>query len=201
MVVDVRLGERHLERLETRLLGAPQADNLALALAAAEELLRAEGRSLDEDTTRSSLFEFVLPARLERFGAAPAIYLDGAHTVESLRASLAAVRQIGPSGRLCVVWAMADDKDLTACAAVVATADQVVATRYNHPRAAAPERLAAAVREKGGRVEVADEPENALDRAVVLAERGGLVLVSGSLYLAGALRRIVSPSGGDRWST
>ena len=198
--VDVTLEGRRLSGLVTRLHGAPQETNVALALAAADALLRAAGEALDEGAARRALAALVLPARLERVREAPPVFLDGAHTAASLTAALDAVRRLA-EGRVVVVWAMAEDKDLDGGARAVAAADAVVATRYDHPRAAAPDDLAARVRAAGGAAEVGEDPEFALDRALLLAERGGLVLVTGSLYLAGAVRRLVGPIGGDRWST
>src|SRR5690606_36061849 len=139
------------------LLGAHQAGNLALALAAAERLLARDGRGLDEGIVRDALQDFTLPGRLEVVGRDPTTIVDGAHTPASLAAAIEAARAAFAPDRIVLVLAMASDKDLTAAAHAVSGADRVIATRYDHPRAARPEELPARVRAAGGAAEV--EPD------------------------------------------
>ncbi len=202
MTVEVRLGERSFGPLRTSLLGAHQAENLALALAASETLLEKLGRALDPDTVARALEGFVLPGRLELLARSPTVLVDGAHTAASLRGALEAARSTHAPARVVLVLAMAGDKDLDAAAEAAAAADRVVVTRYDHPRAAPPDELAARVEAAGGTVETVPDLQKACSRALDLAEREGLVLVAGSLYLIGPARRAIAGPLGDRpWST
>lgn len=189
--VTVRTTRRTYDRLQPALLGSHQADNLALAIALAEHAAEVVGQALDQRTVRSAVLGFGVPGRLEIVPGTPPVVIDGAHTGASIAAALRAVREAFPGKRVVALFALAVDKERTTCARAVARADLVVTTRYDHPRATDPDQLAAEVQRAGGRAEVAAAPGIGLDRARELAEKQGLVLVVGSLYLAGELRRAV----------
>jgi dihydrofolate synthase/folylpolyglutamate synthase len=67
-------------------------------------------------------------------------------------------------------------------------ADSAVFVAPPTPRARPPEDVAAAWRKLGGSAEVAEDPLAGLRRARGLAGPGGVVIVAGSFYLAGAVR-------------
>jgi len=161
-------------------LGRHQAHNAALAWAAAE--------GLRDDALRRGVEGVSLPACCEHFPGAPAVIVDGAHNPASIRATVGAIRDHLVGARPVVVFAVSSDKDHdTMIRELAAIADGAVCTRADAQRGAAPAPLAShpAWRE---RAEVADSPSSALDRARVRAGAAGLVLVTGSIYLAGALR-------------
>lgn len=183
MVVDLRTPRRRFRGIKLRLTGHHQAQNLVLALAAVESLMPA----MNPEKVADCLACFSLPGRLELFAKKPITILDGAHTPASLELALAEAEAY-QTGRVVVLLAMAEDKDLPGSAQVVARADHVVTTRYSSPRAADPTELAEQVRIFGGRAETEADPDSAYRRACELADIDGLVLVTGSLYLVGLLR-------------
>jgi dihydrofolate synthase/folylpolyglutamate synthase len=73
-------------------------------------------------------------------------------------------------------------------------ASHVIVTHANNPRSATPNeiRLAAARVTSGTDIQQADDVPSALDRARKLARDGGLVVVTGSIYIVGEAMRIQS---------
>jgi dihydrofolate synthase/folylpolyglutamate synthase len=179
--VDVELPDGR--RLFVALRGAHQAGNAALAVAAVETFL---GRSLAASEL-AALARLHVPARIERFGD---VVLDCSHTPDSVRALRDALVAIEPDRRWVLVASLARDKDAAGIFAEIgATARACVLTRGEPVRAADPEALAPLAWASGIEVvETAERPRDALALARALAREGELVVVAGSLYLAGALR-------------
>jgi len=91
-------------RVETGVLGAHQATNLAIAVRACEHFL---GRALDAGELRS-LASLRLPARLECIGP---FVLDSAHTPDSARALRETLESRWPGRRWVLGLAISRDKD------------------------------------------------------------------------------------------
>jgi dihydrofolate synthase/folylpolyglutamate synthase len=164
-------------------LGRHQATNAALAVRATERWL---GRPLTGDEV-GALGSARLPARVERIGDA---VLDSAHTPASARALRETLRELYPERRWVAVVSIATDKDAAALLGQLAPATHsIVLCRAEPLRSRDPESLVADARACGiGRVEVVEEPRAALARARAFLRPDDLLVVTGSFYLAGALR-------------
>jgi dihydrofolate synthase/folylpolyglutamate synthase len=137
----------------------------------------------------AAFLEARVPGVLEPLGGAPLVVVDGAHTPRSAEATRAAVAACWPGRRRVLVCAVLGDKDAAAVlGALAAGADEIVLTRAPSPRSLAPDRLASALPVGHAPVRVIEDPEDALAAACDLAGAAGLVLVSGSVYLAGAVK-------------
>jgi dihydrofolate synthase/folylpolyglutamate synthase len=87
------------------------------------------------------------------------------------------------------------DKDLTEIAAAIfPAADHVILTAIDNPRAAAPGALRAFVPPSfdPAKIFLARSSSDALRLAREVAPRGGLVCVTGSLYLVGEVKRLLA---------
>jgi dihydrofolate synthase / folylpolyglutamate synthase len=180
-------------------LGAPgrhQAANAALALAC----VRRAGVVDDAALRAAAPHAFAatsLPGRIEILARAPWIVVDGAHTAASARALAATLRRI-PRERSHLVLSVSAGKDLVAiCEALVPEADVVTVTRAEPVRSLDPQLVAEAVRAVAGRAEVrvVPNPHLALRAARESLAPGGLLCASGSFYLAGIARRVLSEPG------
>ena len=195
---------RH-EDLVLGLVGAHQAQNAAIAVAAAHAFVRQIGLlggELPDEAVRRALARVRVPGRIERFRL-PApdgqrrIVLDGAHNPDKMAALAAALRTLFRWRRLVGVVAFKQGHDHRASLAAIAPLlDHVVLTRfsaetdYGRDVAQPPETLQSVLSEIGtsARVEMADDPAYALQVALDVAGPDDLVVVTGSLYLVGAVR-------------
>ncbi len=184
--IDWRGRRLALDGARLSLQGTFQADNAALALAAAESLADT-GFPVDGASMRTGLARTWWPGRFQRVASRPTVILDGAHNpgaAERLRETLQACPQARP---LVLVHATRPDKDFRAFLAhLLPLCDHCVETTA--PGLWDPEAVAGVAREVSAcPVEV--QPD--LGRALALARRrageGGTVLVTGSLYLVGAV--------------
>ena len=161
------------------LRGAFQHINAALAAAGAASLgVGTAAMSLGLEGVR-------WPGRFERVAGRPTVIVDGAHTPASAQA-LAAAAQAEGAGRVALVVGMLGDKDAAGFAAALAPLRaRTFAVSPQHPRALAAAVLAQAF---GAETEAMADLGSALARARAWAGADGLVLVTGSLYLAAAAR-------------
>jgi dihydrofolate synthase / folylpolyglutamate synthase len=176
--------------------GAHQADNAAIALAAAEAFF---GRPLEHEIVADVFASVRSPGRLEVVAHQPLVLLDGAHNVAGAHALTTALRDEFPAGLRTLVIGLLREKDpaemleafdVTSCA-------HLVCCRPPSQRALAPELVADAAIAAGvepERVQVVDVVADAVRHAITLAGPAGQVIVSGSLYVVGAARSSLHPT-------
>ena len=192
--VAVRTSRARYDDVYVSLFGAHQGHNAALAITAFEALV---GQELD-DPILSALGEVAVPARFEVVARQPLVVIDGAHNPGGLAAAAATLQeQFRVPGTVTWVVGMMRDKDPDAMLAAIdasgARCDLVVCCSPDWPRALPAADLAAAVRNRGIDAEIADDVTEAVDRALYLAADEDAVVVTGSLYTAGAARLHMVP--------
>jgi dihydrofolate synthase/folylpolyglutamate synthase len=177
--------------LEVPLLGRHQAWNAALAAVAARVAAWRDG-PVGDDAIRAGLAATTIRARLEPVSLAPLVLVDGAHTPASFAVLARTLAAVLPRRRLVFVVGMSADKDVRgSLRRLRGVASEVVATTSGQPRAAAPEEVAAAARDAGIPARTAPDAESALAEARRAAVKaGGATVVTGSLYLCGAVLAI-----------
>ncbi|MGE0432557.1 MAG: folylpolyglutamate synthase/dihydrofolate synthase family protein [Planctomycetota bacterium] len=188
----------------------PMTDsNVACALLAAELLGERNPavRLSDRAAALQAAVSARLPARLEPFavGDGVTVILDSAHNADSFRAVHAWCA--GHDARPVLLLGMNRDKVTADCLRALPDAWRVVLTTIPGARAAtAAELLAAWPADRplaAERVESIDAPPAALQRAIALARAADapadgrrIVVATGSVYLAGALRPLLRVAGG-----
>jgi dihydrofolate synthase/folylpolyglutamate synthase len=167
--------------------GRHQTRNLAVAVAAAEALL---GRGLEHKAVIDAAAAVSCPGRMEVIDRHPLLLLDGAHNPEGFRALSESLDEEFRSVRWVLVVAAMQDKDLSMMLPSLAgRIERVIATAVGSPRALAADDLATkAAALLAVPAEAVPLPTSAVARARVVAGTEGSVLVTGSLYLVGAVR-------------
>ncbi|MDI3538528.1 MAG: dihydrofolate synthase / folylpolyglutamate synthase [Bacillota bacterium] len=195
---DLCISGRSYRDLSISLLGDHQVDNAATA-ALALTVLSSKGAAVSEDALRQGLAAARWPARFEVVLRSPVVVIDGAHNPDGAEALARAVQAYLPKRRLILVLGVLGDKDVPAVLRALGPLAQVaVVTRPASPRAAEPEHVASGLRAYVPEVYVEPEIERAVQRALSLAGPEDVVLVAGSLYMAGVARRyLLIESGTD----
>jgi dihydrofolate synthase/folylpolyglutamate synthase len=175
--------------VESPLLGRHQLRNIALAIAAAEDLHNQGFAQITATTIERGVRETRWPGRFQvvpAAGGAPEVVLDVAHNPAgawALRSTLSAAYEDRP---ITMVFGVMRDKALSEVAEILfPIAERVVLTQANNPRSA----TAAEIRQAASRVEVdireASDVQSALVEARRITGPGGLVVVTGSIYIVG----------------
>jgi dihydrofolate synthase / folylpolyglutamate synthase len=180
-----------LEKLFIPLRGSYQLDNAATALAAVEILFE-EGFHCSDENVILGLAKTTWPGRLELLAEEPLLIMDGAHNPAAMEKLAAAVPAYFSYNRLILVYGMLADKDMESMLnSILPQADTVIFTRPVLPRAADPAVVADYAANKLGfnkQVLVINEFDEAVEKAVSLAEPDDAVLVTGSLYTVSDIR-------------
>jgi dihydrofolate synthase/folylpolyglutamate synthase len=187
-LIDIQTPLGRLEEVFLPVQGAHQADNAALAVAAVEAFF---GRALESDVAERAFGELVLPCRLEVLGHGPLVIVDGAHNPAGAEAAANTLAEdFDVAGRRILVVGMLQGRDLVAMleALDLDRFDQVVATSPAWSRAVPAQEMGEAAAALGASVEVVEEVGEAVERARELATEDDLILVTGSLYVAGEAR-------------
>ncbi len=169
--------------------GRFQMRNAVTALAAAR-LLAERGFPVDDAAIARGLAQVRWPGRLERLHDRPVVYLDGTHNPAGARELLAFWDEHCAGRRVHLVYGAMRDKAVDEIAGLLfPRAATVTLTQPHQPRAISAPALAQMTRHLAKSLEVVPEPEDALERALELAAPDDAVCITGSLYLAGDLRR------------
>jgi len=179
---------QHYQGLLIPLLGEHQLVNAVTAIAIIEELIRL-GFAINTEQIRAGLARTDWPGRLEIVQRQPLVVLDGAHNPDGTRVLAHALQHDFSYRRLILVFGALGDKTIDAMLAdLVPLADDIILSKPDYHRAAAPEELAAKVSAYGKTAQVVTPLPAALAQAMRLAAPQDLICVCGSLYMLGDAR-------------
>ena len=181
--------------VEMPLVGRHQLRNVALAVAAAEELTKLAFPKISPESIERGIRETRWPGRFQVLPANagwPEIVLDVAHNPAGAWALRSALSERYDNRPLIFVFAAMRDKAISEITEILfPLADRVIATRPDNPRAASPEEIQEAGGRTGTEIEPVSDVGAALDRARQLAGPRSLIVVTGSIYLVGEAMRIL----------
>ncbi|MBI1849849.1 MAG: bifunctional folylpolyglutamate synthase/dihydrofolate synthase [Planctomycetes bacterium] len=186
--------------IEMPVLGAHQARNAAVAIAAIEVLRESGAVSVSDDAIVAALRDVELPARMEIVASSPLTIVDTAHNDGSSHAAGEALALHFPNREAVVCFGCAKDKDAGQIAmGFLPFVREWILTRAPSPRAALPEDLVDELPDPTQPVTIVPDPLEAVRLATRRAGPRGMVLVIGSFYLAGAVRESLVARGGRKW--
>ena len=175
--------------IESPLVGRHQLRNVALAIAAAEELSKKGLAGITPESIQQGIRETHWPGRFQIVPAAdgaPEVVLDVAHNPAGAWALRSALSERYDDRPLIFVFGAMRDKAISEMTEILfPLALRVIATRPNNPRAAAPEEIEQAGSRTGTEIESVPDVKVALERAQGYAEAGSVIVVTGSIYLVG----------------
>jgi dihydrofolate synthase/folylpolyglutamate synthase len=184
--------------LQVALPGRHQVENARLVVLAVEQL-RKRGLRICDEALREGLARVRWPGRLEWVEGRPRLLLDGAHNpagVRALRVYLEEVRSAecgvrsDPASNIVLLFGAMRDKAVAEMADLLfPLAAAVVLTRPPQKRAATTQALAQLTGHLNHRIIEREDPSAALAKSRELAGPHGIVVVTGSLYLVGAVKQ------------
>jgi len=180
--------------VETPLVGRHQLRNLALSIAAAEELAK-QGFPVSPQTIEHGIRETRWPGRFQVIparGNKPEYVFDVAHNPAgawALRSTLSAAYDGRP---LTLIFGAMRDKAIGEMAEILfPLAEWIILTRADNPRSALPAEIREAANRIAADIEDTADVASALDRANCLAGAKGVVVITGSIYIVGEAMRVL----------
>ncbi len=175
--------------LDIPLPGDYQMENAATAVAAIEAMSKAQGFAISPEAISAGFRSVSWPCRMELLDRGPLVVADGAHNDYSVDRLLESLPHYFDYDKLIVIAGFSRDKNVEAMVNSLApAADLVIATQARHPRALQVEELAEMLRERGAQTISSPTPGEALEQGRDAAGSLGIVLATGSLFLAAEVR-------------
>jgi dihydrofolate synthase / folylpolyglutamate synthase len=188
------MGEEVL--LESPLIGRHQLRNVALAIAAAEQLNQC-GFTITPQHVLAGVRDTYWPGRfqlLQATVARPDVVLDVAHNPAGAWALRAALSEHFPGRPVTLVFGAMRDKAIGEMAEVLfPIADQVIVTRAHAERAATPDEIAQAASRMNPELLTAADVRSALEKAISLTPKNGVIVITGSIYVVGEVLAVLQP--------
>lgn len=188
---NLQLDALQLSGISLQMPGEFQVKNAVTAAAAAWQLARA-GFPITPESIRRGLRSAAWPGRLEVIRQRPPILLDGAHNPAAAREVAQFVRRHYEGRTLRLVYASMRDKAIGEISNILfPLAQAVYLTRPGLDRAALPEAIRESAAARPGQTIIEPDPVRALELAVCSSSPEDVVLVAGSLFLVGAVKRAI----------
>ena len=195
--VALRTSQQRFEEVRLGLRGRHQMTNATVAVSLAEAL-RERGFEISAAAVKCGIETATHPGRLEFWEGPPSILFDGAHNPAAARVLREYLDEF-VTKPITMVFSAMQDKALSKLASTLFNAaDTLILTELDNPRGASLESLKHAVPSNidGAKVQSA----RSVDEAMLLAERvtspTGLICVTGSLYLVGAVQKVLRHQSG-----
>jgi dihydrofolate synthase / folylpolyglutamate synthase len=175
--------------VETSLVGRHQLRNVALAIAAAEQVGKKGLGGITAESIERGIRETTWPGRFQVVEPAqgwPEIVLDVAHNPAGAWALRSALSERYSDRPLIFVFGAMRDKAISEMAEILfPTAERVIVTRPGNPRSASPEEILHAASRTGAEIQSVADVAPALECARELARQDTVIVVTGSIYLVG----------------
>ncbi len=171
------------------LLGVHQGKNAAIAIVVAEHLSRI-WKKLKKSLILHGVETTRWEGRLELFSKNPLVLLDGAHNEEGAQA-LQVYIQDWISTPVILVFALMRDKKIEQIAeALFPLTEKVILTRFPYFRAASPKELYTKTQKYQEKIVIESDVYKAVRRAVGDAKEQKTVVIAGSLFLVGEVKKL-----------
>jgi dihydrofolate synthase/folylpolyglutamate synthase len=175
-------------KVDFPLTGRHQLRNLALAITAAEELNKF-GFHISAQDVEQGIHSTTWPARFQVIPPAdgfPEVVLDVAHNPAGAWALRSALSTFYEGRPLTFIFGAMRDKAIGEIADIIfPLADRVIATHAENPRAASQQQIAEVGAHTQTEILQAKSVPEALERACALAGSGGVIVITGSIYIVG----------------
>ncbi len=174
--------------LRIGLLGSHQTHNAAVAIMAAEQLIR-KGYRISEAALRRGLFNTKWPGRLEILSRKPIVIIDSAHNAEGAFVLRKALEEYFPRRPVTLIMGVLSDKDYIAMMkTVLPGCKRLFAITTDSPKALPASELAKAAGRYCKNVQISDTIKSAVDICMKTASNDEVICAFGSLYYIGTVR-------------
>lgn len=153
------------------------------------DTLQSQGFPLKQEAIQEGFLNMYWPARLEVLRKKPPVIVDSAHNPASTEKLQETVDDYFPDVPLILVFGVSEDKQLgDMLEAILPRTSHFIATESDHPRAMNADRLEIMAKPYDCSTESIPDVAHALVKALSLAGKDKLVVVTGSIFVAASAR-------------
>ncbi|MBU3100154.1 MULTISPECIES: bifunctional folylpolyglutamate synthase/dihydrofolate synthase [Clostridium] len=177
--------------IDLALLGKHQLLNCSVAVHAIEALV-GQGVIISKDNIIAGLINVVWPARLEVMNKMPLVVIDGAHNIDGIKNLTESIDMYFNYNKIILILGILADKQVEEMIeTIVPKVYRVITVTPHSERAELSEELKVQVEKYTSKCESIEDYELAYKKALSYCEDDDLLLVSGSLYMVGDMRKII----------
>lgn len=183
--------DENIYDVQLSLLGKHQALNCATAVYTVEELMK-QGVKINKEDILNALKEVKWIGRLEVMKNKPLVVIDGAHNIDGITKLKGNVEQYFKYNKMILILGILADKEVEKMVeTIVPLADKVIAVTPNSYRAENAIELKNVIQRYNTKCEAIDSYKDAYELAFSYCEEDDILIVSGSLYMIGDMRKII----------
>lgn len=179
--------------LDLSLLGKHQIINLSLAIKALEELQRLNYINIEINKLYKGVKSVKWKGRLEVLKKNPYIVIDGAHNIAGIEFLKSNIEEYFKYKKLYLILGILADKNVEEMVKVIAPlATEVYTVTPNSIRAASANELKEIVLRYNNNCIAFDDYDKVIQLSLSKASKDDLIIASGSLYMIGEIRKILT---------
>lgn len=185
-------GINNIYKVKLPLLGEHQILNLAVAIKAVEVLFNIENIEINKNRIEDSLMDVKWIGRLEVLRKNPLIVIDGAHNIDGIKSLKESVQKYFKYKKVYLLLGILADKQVKEMIEeITPMAEKVYALTPHSDRAELSEDLKNEIIKVNPNTVALESYEEAFKLALKEANAEDMILVSGSLYMIGDMRKII----------
>ena len=177
--------------IDLALLGKHQITNCSVAVHVIEELI-GQGAKISKDNILIGLKNVKWPARLEVMNRSPIVVIDGAHNIDGIKNLTESIDMYFNYNKIILILGILADKQVDEMIkTIVPKAYRVITVTPHSERAELSEKLKIQVEKYITNCQSFENYEEAFKKALSYCTKDDLLLVCGSLYMVGDMRKII----------
>jgi len=189
--IEIKTDEKNYE-VELSLLGKHQLLNCAVIIHAVEEIKRL-GAFISRTDIINGLRKVKWPGRLEVMMNNPLVVIDGAHNIDGIKKLSESIDTYFNYHNIILILGILADKQVEAMINVITPkAKKIIAVTPNSERAELAKDLSEEIIKVNENVEVIEDYSKAYEKALSYCNKEDMLLISGSLYMIGDMRKIIN---------
>jgi dihydrofolate synthase/folylpolyglutamate synthase len=177
-------------QLSIPLLGKHQMENAGTAFCALK-VLQEKGYAITDQTLQKGFQTVSWPGRFEFLRKKPFLIIDAAHNNESSQRLVETVQELFPDKKIILIFGASEDKDIQGMLNNFSKITRlIIFTQSTHPRAAKPENVQQILQTLSCDTIVIEDIQQALKFALEQTQKEDIILASGSVFVAAAIREL-----------
>ena len=181
-----------LKEYKLALIGKHQVKNAMVVLNAIEAFKTLGGR-VREESIKAGLENVRWIGRMERLNKNPMVVIDGAHNIDGIRTLKESIKEYFSYNKLILILGILGDKQVKEMVNTIGSlGENIILTEPHNERAESLDVMESYLKEENKNVYKIMNYREAYEKALELANDDDLVLICGSLYMIGDMRKEIT---------